>query len=85
MKGKKFILSIIPLLLISSFSFGQNETLKNIVNNLAFYKQKKDLKFLGNAKKSVDSLLKVTPDTLDLAINVYKNVAFAYCTLLLSV
>ncbi len=77
MKGKKFIFSIITLVLISSFSFGQNEMLKNIVNNLALYKQKKDLKFLNNAKKSVDSLLKVAPDTLDLAINVYKNVVNA--------
>jgi len=50
---------------------------KNVVNNLAFYKQKKDLKYLANAKKSVDSLMKTHADSVDLAKNVYKETVYS--------
>ena len=77
MQTRKFIISVATIFLISSFAFGQNENLKNTVNNLAFYNQKKDIKYLGLAKKSIDSLLKVTPDTLNLEITVYKTLVYS--------
>ncbi|WP_162499763.1 tetratricopeptide repeat protein [Mucilaginibacter terrigena] len=56
----------------TSFAFGQSEALKVVVNNLAFYKQKGDLKFLANAKKSADSLVVTKKDSSDLEKNVYR-------------
>jgi hypothetical protein len=56
MQSRKIGLLILALF-TTSFAFGQSEALKVVVNNLAFYKQKGDLKFLSNAKKSADSLV----------------------------
>ncbi|HTD98901.1 MAG TPA: hypothetical protein VK668_06420 [Mucilaginibacter sp.] len=77
MAGRKIILPLFIFLFISSFAFGQTEVLKNVVNNLAFYKQKKDLKYLSNAKKSVDSLIKTHADSADLEKNIYKAVVYS--------
>jgi tetratricopeptide (TPR) repeat protein len=63
--------------LTCSSSFGQTEVFKSVVNNLAFYKQKKDLKYLASAKKSVDSLIKTHDDSIDVAKNVYKLVVYS--------
>ena len=74
MRGSKIILPLLVGSLTCNTAFCQTEVLKSVVNNLAFYKQKKDLKYLSNAKKSVDSLIKASPDTLDLERNVYRAV-----------
>lgn len=71
MPGRKYILSVLILLFTTSFAFCQSEVLKGVVNNLAYYKQKNELKYLKNAKKSVDSLLKIGGDSTDLEKNVY--------------
>ena len=77
MTGRKVILPLLILLFIASFAFGQTEELKNVVNNLAFYKQKKDLKYLSNAKKSVDSVIKTHADSVNLEKNMYKVVVYS--------
>ncbi|MBS1524705.1 MAG: hypothetical protein JST19_03585 [Bacteroidetes bacterium] len=77
MTGRKLLLPLIICLLSTSVSFGQTEVFKSVVNNLAFYKQKKDLKYLASAKKSVDSLIKTKADSADLEKNVYKAVVYS--------
>ncbi|MDB5032477.1 hypothetical protein [Mucilaginibacter sp.] len=74
MKGRKIILSVSIILLTTSFAFCQTEVLKGVVNSLAFYKQKNELKYLSNAKKTIDSLIKVSPDSTNLEKNVYRVV-----------
>jgi tetratricopeptide (TPR) repeat protein len=59
-------------LFITSVAFCQTEVLKSVVNNLAFYKQKNELKYLSNAKRSVDSLTKTHADSLDLGKSIYR-------------
>lgn len=58
-------------------AYCQSEALKVVTNELAFYKQKKDLKYLGMAQKSIDSLFRVSPDSLDLERNVYRAVVYS--------
>src|ERR1700739_774559 len=77
MNGRKFLAPLVICLLSASFCFGQSEVLKSVVNNLAFYKQKKDTKYLASAKKSVDSLIKTHQDSIDVAKNVYKLVVYS--------
>jgi tetratricopeptide (TPR) repeat protein len=77
MAGRKGTLLLLTLLFTASVTFGQTEVLKNVVNNLAFYKQKKDLKYLSSAKKSVDSLIRTHSDSADLDKNVYKAVVYS--------
>jgi len=77
MQGRKVTLTLLIVLFISPAAFCQSEMLKGVVNNLAYYKQKKDLKYLGNAKNSVDSLFKASPDSLDITRNVYKAVVYS--------
>jgi tetratricopeptide (TPR) repeat protein len=48
-----------------------------VVNNLALYKTKQDLKFLAAAKKSVDSLITTKADSADLKKSVYKVVVYS--------
>jgi len=62
------------LLFTTSFAFCQSEVFKPVVNNLALYKKKKDLKFLGFAKKSIDSMITTHADSLDLKKSVYRVV-----------
>lgn len=71
MQSRKISLLILALF-TTSLAFGQSEALKNVVNNLAFYRQKGDLKFLANAKKSADSLVVTRKDSADLEKNVYR-------------
>lgn len=77
MAGRKVILSLFISFFFASVTFGQTEALKGVVNNLAFYKQKKDLKYLTNAKRSVDSLIVTKKDSADLEKNVYKAVVYS--------
>ncbi|HVW94920.1 MAG TPA: hypothetical protein VHA56_03045 [Mucilaginibacter sp.] len=58
----------------ASTAFCQSEALKGVVNSLAVYKQKKDLKYLANAKKSIDSLIVTKSDSSDLEKSVYRAV-----------
>ncbi|MDB5017919.1 MAG: hypothetical protein JWQ84_2751 [Mucilaginibacter sp.] len=72
MQGRKIKLSVLIVLFTTSAAFCQTEALKSVVNNLAFYKQKKDLKYLSNAKKSVDSLFTTHADSLNIEKNIYR-------------
>jgi tetratricopeptide (TPR) repeat protein len=72
MQGRKIKLSVLLVLFASSTAFCQTEVLKSVVNNLAFYRQKKDLKYLTMAQKSADSLLKA--DSTDIERKVYQAV-----------
>jgi tetratricopeptide (TPR) repeat protein len=74
MQGRKIILTVLTGLFITTSAFCQTEVLKSVVNNLAFYKKKSDLKYLASAKKSVDSLVKTQADSLDLEKSVYRAV-----------
>lgn len=58
-------------------AYCQSEALKNVVNNLAFYKQKSDLKYLVNAKKSVDSLVTTRKDSANLEKSVYRAIVYS--------
>jgi tetratricopeptide (TPR) repeat protein len=77
MKGQKFLLLVLVMLITAPAAFCQSEALKTVVNNLAFYKQKKDLKYLDDAKKTVDSLIKASADTINLENNVYKAIVYS--------
>jgi tetratricopeptide (TPR) repeat protein len=77
MQGRKILLPLLILLFIAPSAFCQSEVLKGVINNLAFYKEKKDLKYLSGAKNSVDSLIKASPDSLDLERNIYKAVIYS--------
>jgi len=77
--NRKIIFSVIMLLCTKSLAFCQPEVLKNIVNNLAYYKKQQDVKYLTNAKKTVDSLIKTRKDSADIKKNVYK--AVVYCAI----
>src|SRR6187402_619986 len=77
MQIRRTAIFVTVLLFTTSFAFCQSEMLKSVVNNLAFYKQKKDLKYLSNAKKSVDSLIKTHADSVNLEKNVYKALVYS--------
>lgn len=72
MRGRKLILSVLLILFTTAFAFSQSETFKPVINNLALYKQKKDLKFLAAAKKSMDSLVTTHSDSADIKKSVYR-------------
>jgi tetratricopeptide (TPR) repeat protein len=72
MLNRKITLPVLILLFTTSFAFCQSEVFKPVVNNLALYKQKKDLKYLSAAKKSIDSLFTTHADSLDIQKNVYR-------------
>lgn len=72
---KAYVLIILLFTTVSAYS--QSEALKTVVNNLAFYRQKTDLKYLANAKKSVDSLIVTRKDSVNLEKNVYKAIVYA--------
>lgn len=71
MRVRKILLPVILITVISLPAFSQTEVLKVVVNNLARYKQKQELKYLTSAKKSIDSLFAVASDSLNLELNVY--------------
>ena len=71
---RKIILPVVLLTFSTSVAFCQTEVLKGVVNSLAFYKQKKDLKYLAAAKKSVDSLIVTKSDSADVGKTVYRVV-----------
>ncbi len=60
--GRKIVLSVLLMLFTAPLAFSQSEVLKVVVNHLAYYKERKELRFLTNAKKSIDSIMKITMD-----------------------
>jgi hypothetical protein len=72
MLNRKTTLPVLILLFTTSFAVCQSEVFKPVVNNLALYKQKKDIKYLTAAKKSIDSLFTTHADSLDIQKNVYR-------------
>lgn len=77
MLSRKIILSVLLVMFTAPLAFSQTEALKVVVNNLAYYRQKSELKYLSNAKKSVDSLIKTRSDSNNLAKNVYKAIVYS--------
>lgn len=51
--------------------------MKDVFNNLAFYNQKHDLKYLGEAKKAIDKTIQTRKDSSNLYKSVYKVVVYA--------
>lgn len=76
MPGRKLFLSLFIVLFTAPFAFCQSEALKGVVNNLAFYRQKNDLKYLTLAKKQVDSLITTKSDSSNIEKNVYKAIVY---------
>lgn len=72
MNARKIILPVLILSLSTSVAFCQTEVLKGVVNSLALYKQKKDLKYLAAAKKTVDSLITNKADSANLEKITYR-------------
>jgi tetratricopeptide (TPR) repeat protein len=72
MLNRKIIIPVLILMFATSLAFCQTEVFKPVVNNLALYKQKKDLKFLAAAKKSIDSLVTNHADSADYKKSIYR-------------
>jgi tetratricopeptide (TPR) repeat protein len=77
MWGRKIVLVVLVCLFAAPAAFCQSEMLKSVVNNLAYYRQKKDLKYLTGAKKSVDSLFKTHADSINVEKNVYRALVYS--------
>jgi len=77
MQNRKLIPVLLLLVFTASLTFAQSEVFKPVVNNLARYKTKKDLKYLAAAKKSIDSLITTKADSADITKSVYKVVVYA--------
>src|SRR5579875_1436164 len=75
--ARKLLLSILFLTGTTSFAFSQSEELKDVFNNLAFYNQKHDLKYLGEAKKAIDKTIQTRKDSANLYKCVYKAVVYS--------
>ncbi|WDF53601.1 tetratricopeptide repeat protein [Mucilaginibacter sp. KACC 22063] len=58
-------------------AFCQSEALKGVVNSLAYFRQQKDLKYLANAKRQVDSLIKTKKDSSNLTKSVFRAVVYS--------
>ncbi|MVN22510.1 tetratricopeptide repeat protein [Mucilaginibacter arboris] len=75
--ARKLLLSILFLVKATSFAFSQSEELKDVFNNLAFYDQKHDLKYLGEAKKAIDKTIQTRADSAKMYKSVYKAVVYS--------
>ncbi|MVN91339.1 tetratricopeptide repeat protein [Mucilaginibacter aquatilis] len=75
--SRKIILLVLSALFTAPQAFAQGEALKVVVNNLAYYRQKGEIKYLTNAKKSVDSLIKTRSDSSNLDKNIYKAIVYS--------
>ena len=75
--ARKLLLSIVFLVKATSFAFSQSEELKDVFNNMAFYNQKHDLKYLGEAKKAIDKTIQTRKDSSNLYKSVYKAVVYS--------
>lgn len=74
---RKVFLLIVGICFTSSVAFGQSEAMKDVINNIAFYYKKDDLKYLAEAKKSVDGSFKTHADSLNLGKNVFRAVVYS--------
>jgi len=74
---RKVVLIMISVCFSSSVAFGQSEAMKDVINNIAFYYKKTDLKYLSEAKKAVDGSFKTRADSMDYGKNVYKAVVYS--------
>jgi tetratricopeptide (TPR) repeat protein len=79
MSIRKIVLLITCICFTSFIAKAQSEAMKDVINNLAFYHKKNDLKYLGEAKKSVDASFKTHADSIDIGKNAYK--AVVYCSI----
>lgn len=75
--ARKLLLSILFLVASTSFAFSQAEALKDVFNNLAFYNQKHDFKYLAEAKKAIDKTIVTKSDSANLYKSIYKAVVYA--------
>ncbi len=75
--ARKLLLSVVFFVTATSFAFSQSEELKDVFNNLAFYNQKHDLKYLGEAKKAIDKTIQTRSDSANLYKSVYKAVVYS--------
>lgn len=74
--GRMLLLPII-FLFSTSFAFSQTEVMKDVYNNLAFYNQKHDFKYLGDAKKAIDKTIQTRADSANLYKSVYRAVVYS--------
>ncbi|MBS7563114.1 tetratricopeptide repeat protein [Mucilaginibacter sp. Bleaf8] len=77
MLSRKILVFSFLLLFTAPLAFGQSEALKSVVNSLAFYRQKGELRYLSSAKKSVDSLIVTKSDSSNLEKNIYKAIVYS--------
>jgi len=77
---KKIVLLISCICFTSFIAKAQSEAMKDVINNLALFHKKNDLKYLGDAKKAVDATIKTHADSADMGKLVYK--AMVYSTVL---
>lgn len=77
---RKVVLLITCICFISFIASAQSEAMKDVINNLALYHKKNELKYLGDSKKSVDATFKTHADSTDMGKLVYK--AMVYSTVL---
>jgi len=77
---KKIVLLITCICFTSFIAKAQSEVMKDVINNLALFHKKNDIKYLGEAKKSVDATIKTHADSADMGKLVYK--AMVYSTVL---
>ncbi len=75
--SRKLLLSVLFLVTTTSFAFSQSEELKDVFNNLAFFNQKHDLKYLGEAKKAIDKTIVTKSDSANLYKSTYKAVVYS--------
>jgi tetratricopeptide (TPR) repeat protein len=75
--SRKIIILVLLGLFTAPAVFAQTEALKVVVNNLAYYRQRGELKYLSNAKKSVDSLIRTRSDSSNLNKNIYKALVYS--------
>lgn len=73
----RMLLLSVVFLFATSFAFSQTEVLKDVFNNLAFYNQKHDLKYLGEAKKAIDKTIQTKKDSANLYKSVYRAVVYS--------
>lgn len=74
---RKVILLITIVCFTSSIAFCQTEAMKDVANNLALYYKNNDIKYLAEAKKSIDGSFKTHSDTVSLEKNVYKAIVYS--------
>ncbi|MEO6523164.1 MAG: tetratricopeptide repeat protein [Mucilaginibacter sp.] len=77
---KKIVLLITCICFTSFIAKAQSEVMKDVINNMALFHKKNDLKYLGDAKRSVDATIKTHSDSSDMGKLVYK--AMVYSTVL---